>query len=323
LRLDVYAGRTETMQTLLAHWFRIAMLGFLTLGAFLTARIANNYLEAELIRSMATAPREDPPPPPPPEEDRAARAARLAAAITGRDLFDSTPPDPMADEIELVAGHEPEVLPPPGPDDDCRAATGGGALLATMLAEPEDFSVAVVRESGAASRVVKIGDRLREAEVAAIYRERLVLSRFGEFECLDSTTPRRRPPPRWTRPAPVEPVARTNAGIKRLSAYRYRVDRGLIDAHADDLRALGQQIRLRPRLVGGEPDGFEILYVQDDGVFDSLGVHAGDVIRRVNGEQVDTPNKALELFDRLRRTPRVTIDIERRGRPVTLDYRIQ
>ncbi len=309
------------MQTLFAHWFRLAMLGFLALGAFLSARIVNNLLEAALIRALAPAAIAEAPSPPPPQENRAARAARLAAAITGRHLFDSTPPDPMADEIERVAGYEPAPAPAPGPEDDCRAAEGAGALLATMLAQPADLSVAVVREAGD-SRVVKAGDRLGDAEVAAIYRERVVLARDGEFECLDAAFGPR-PAPRRPRPPPVPPVARRTDGIQRLSAHRYRVDRTLVDAHAADLRALGSQIRLRPHLVGGEPDGFEILYVQDDGVFDALGVHPGDVIRRVNGEQVDTPNKALELFDRLRSTPRVTIDIERRGRPVTLDYRIR
>jgi general secretion pathway protein C len=309
------------MQTLVANWFRIAMLGFLALGAYLVALIVNNHVEAALVRVMASAPCEEAPAPPPPAEGRAARASRLAAAITGRDLFDSNPPDPMADEIDPVAGYEPEVLPPPGPDDDCRAASGGGALLATMLAEPADYSVAVVRESGGSdSRVVKPGDRLLEFQVAAIYRERVVLERDGDFACLDTASGRRPTAPRWT---PPPPGPRIEGGVKRLSAYRYHVDRSLVESETADLRALGTQIRLRPRMVSGEADGFEILYVQDDSVFDSLGVHPGDVIRRVNGEQVNTPNKALELFDRLRSTPRVTLDIERRGRPVTLDYRIQ
>ena len=47
------------------------------------------------------------------------------------------------------------------------------------------------------------------------------------------------------------------------------------------------------------------------------------MISRVNGQNIDTPNRAIQLFEELRSSSNIAVDIERRGKKITLSYQIK
>ena len=46
-----------------------------------------------------------------------------------------------------------------------------------------------------------------------------------------------------------------------------------------------------------------------------LGIRTDDVIRRVDGREVDSPEQALEIYSKLLQQRRVEVELERNGRP--------
>jgi general secretion pathway protein C len=292
----------------------------LTVGAFLCARIVNNTLEVRLIEAGAV-PLEIALPAPEAAPDPRALADARARTIADRNLFNAHPPVPgtPADDDDAP---EPEARLP-GPDDDCPTANLGAALVGTVVAHPEAYSMALVQDGGPQARVVKVGDPLKDAIVAAIYRHRVVVHRGAQYVCLSTEAPRRAWFGAWSAPPPPPPPSDDHHGVQRLGRHRYRVDRESLDEQVADLHALGNQVRLRPYTKDGRPDGFELSFVQSGGLFDALGLSVGDVVTRINGEDISSPNKALRLFDQLPQTREVTLEIERGGRPVTLEYTIQ
>jgi general secretion pathway protein C len=61
-------------------------------------------------------------------------------------------------------------------------------------------------------------------------------------------------------------------------------------------------------------------------VYEKLGLHTGDVIRGVNGEQINSLSDALKLYARLRSGDAagpVTVEVSRAGRTETLQYHLQ
>ena len=44
------------------------------------------------------------------------------------------------------------------------------------------------------------------------------------------------------------------------------------------------------------------------------------MIKGINGEEITSPNKALELVDKLQKPGQWSIEIERRGKRQTMDY---
>lgn len=65
--------------------------------------------------------------------------------------------------------------------------------------------------------------------------------------------------------------------------------------------------------------------VTDPRLVGRLGLEAGDIIRRVNGQPIDGMTGPLQLMSQARRSrpSTVSVEVERRGRPLTLTYRLR
>jgi general secretion pathway protein C len=63
--------------------------------------------------------------------------------------------------------------------------------------------------------------------------------------------------------------------------------------------------------------------VRPDSLYKAIGLQSGDMISRVNGQNIDTPNRAIQLFEELRSSSNIAVDIERRGKKITLSYQIK
>jgi general secretion pathway protein C len=97
----------------------------------------------------------------------------------------------------------------------------------------------------------------------------------------------------------------------------------MLEENLQDLSKLGMQARIVPNYEGGRYAGFRLVGVRPDSIYKAIGLQSGDLIRRVNGSDIDTPNKAIELFEQLRNSPSISLDIERRGQKVTQMYQIK
>lgn len=314
---------------LFARYWWVANLGLLAALAGLAALAINNRLAAE-VYALPSQPTLNAP------EKQVARdvrdAAQWAAAINARNLFDSDPPEP---EPPVSPDPEPEPTPepttPPGPGEPCAQADGGLKLVATMVADPAEASRAVVtdgRGRSADRRLVRPGTRLENGVVAAIYRQRAVIWQESAFACLELGED----PPRSRRPAPraaSRAAARKRrsgfdpSSVKSLGKNRYAIDRGALHEQLGDLAKLGKQIRVRPQSKGGKTVGFKLLRVNRNSLFDAIGLKRNDVLSSVNGEALDSPTKGLELFEKLEKSSALTIEVQRRGKPVVLEYEIK
>ena len=69
-----------------------------------------------------------------------------------------------------------------------------------------------------------------------------------------------------------------------------------------------------PSFKNGAANGFKLFSIQPNSLYASIGIENGDVIQRVNGYEINSPEKALELYQKLRESRHVTIELERGGR---------
>jgi len=107
----------------------------------------------------------------------------------------------------------------------------------------------------------------------------------------------------------------------------FTMGRAEVDKMLKDLPNLLQQARAVPNIVpgsGGEVDGFKMVEIEPDSIFATkLGLKVNDVIKGVNGEDVNSPAKAMELYNALKTSNNVEIKIERGGQEVFLNYNIE
>ncbi len=81
-------------------------------------------------------------------------------------------------------------------------------------------------------------------------------------------------------------------------------------------------VRVVPERKDGNIIGVRLFGVRPNSLLQLIGLQNGDRLDAINGFALGTPAQALSAYAQLRAARRVALDIERRGQPVTLAYRI-
>src|SRR5260370_12185702 len=156
-----------------------------------------------------------------------------------------------------------------------------------------------------------IGDEVEGASIIDIERDRVIVWNQSRQEFID-------------RGAPVEAIrseavpgipARQGigAGIRALSSTEYEVPRPELDNILGDIDTIATQARSVPVIKEGRMQGLRLFGIRPESVYQRLGISNGDLITRINGEQLDSMSKGLQLFARLRDTRRIDVEFERSG----------
>jgi hypothetical protein len=77
-----------------------------------------------------------------------------------------------------------------------------------------------------------------------------------------------------------------------------------------------------PVFENGTCQGVRFADVVPDSVYAHLGIRTDDLIRRIDGEPVAAPEKALEIYSKLLQQRRVEVEFLRHGRPTVVEYQI-
>ena len=233
-------------------------------------------------------------------------------------------------------------------DDDgpCFDSDIALTLSGTMVSEDPEWSLAVFQNpSTKKTEFARIGSELlAQAQVTAIYRSRVMISRNGRIECIrpaavraaaaarnenrtaPSATPAARPRP--GSPAPVntnvspDELART--AVRRTGNNQYDIDKNAIESVLANPTALREQApTVAPYYRDGKAAGFRLNGVRAGSMFSTLGIRNGDVIQSVNGQAMDSPQRAMELYQGLRTAGTIEMVVERGGRQQTITYNIR
>ncbi len=114
----------------------------------------------------------------------------------------------------------------------------------------------------------------------------------------------------------------TGAGIKKISANSYEIQQSEIDATLNNLSTIATQARIVPSFKDGSANGFKLFSIRPGSLYSKIGIKNGDVVQRINGYEISSPDKALEIYTKLKNSKQVTVDLLRRGKPQTLDYSV-
>jgi len=110
-----------------------------------------------------------------------------------------------------------------------------------------------------------------------------------------------------------------NKGVTKKGEHSWEIQRGSLDKILNNTAQLVKGARLVPASGGG----FKLFAVKPGSVYDILGLKNGDKIHSLNGNQMSSPDKALELYTKLRTASHITLGMERGGKSVTNDYSIR
>jgi len=114
-------------------------------------------------------------------------------------------------------------------------------------------------------------------------------------------------------PARPAPPGGTMEGVRQTGKDQYQIDRSVIDSTLNNLNAIATQARIVPSFKNGVANGFKLFSIQPGSLYASIGIENGDVVQRINGYEINSPEKALELYQKLREAGHVIIDGEKGG----------
>ena len=309
------------METLLRKYLWAIDLAVIALCAMFGARATATIIESGLTRGL------------PPPARRAARPmtavnttiySKQTDEILKRNMFCSTCPP-------ILGGKDPVVAPVDPPPQRSALPI---RLLAIMYAPPPvppQWSMAILRDNDEKyAGPYAVGSKIREATITDIQETRVWLEVNGRKEYLDLID--KGPGPTvGAAPAPATPaapagdplMAEMEKGVKKITENNYEVQRGTVDSLLSNMSVLSRAARIVPEIKDGKAAGFRMFSVRPDGPFAKIGFQNGDVISAINGLDMSSPDKALEVYTKLRSASHLSVAMERNGQKITKEYSIR
>lgn len=301
-------------------------VGALVSSSYLTARAATYYADSAILEQIQegapkiTAAK--------PGIKKASEAHKSSDPITKRNIFDSQASSQPATPASAPTEAAPILSDAP---PDCTNATvdpSGATLKGTIVAFPDSDSNVTLAESGAkGTSIYWMGEKAfnGEAEVYQVRAKKVFFKRATGCTYLalgETGVPK-------AVAAPVAPVvagadaAITTEGINKTGENSYEISRDLINSKLSDLAALTTEAKAIPNMKNGEFNGFKLYAIRSTSVFAQIGLKNGDIIQSVNGERVDSLEKAMQLLDTFKSASNVQLGLQRRGAQTTMDYSIR
>jgi general secretion pathway protein C len=114
-----------------------------------------------------------------------------------------------------------------------------------------------------------------------------------------------------------------SSSVKKLSDGKFAVDQKEMIASTENMSQILTQARALPYMEQGKTVGFKISEIVPGSIYEKIGLQNGDVIQRVNAQEVDDPGKFFQLYQGLRNERNISIDLIRSGQRQTLNYEIR
>ncbi len=210
-------------------------------------------------------------------------------------------------------------------------------LLGVIVSTDPEKSMAIIKDQNSnKTDIYFIHDKIQGAEILEIKKASVILKRAGKKEVLylyenlansgNSFSGRSGIVSRYQGFRP--PIGGGGGGgvnleVREVANNTYEVDKNDFDRITNNLGSILTQARVVPYFRNGKIVGYKIFNIRPDGVFAKIGLRNVDIIKSVNGETLESPEKALQLFQFLKTEDTFRIVLERNGRQMTLTYRLR
>ena len=195
----------------------------------------------------------------------------------------------------------------------------GVTLEGMVLARSAQRSVALLASHGRA-RAVVVGESAFGGRLLGVSADGALLDFGGQQVILRlSAGAGVVTPPATPLPAAEESPAEEAAPPVQHKMMRADVDRRL----GLEMNRILAETALKPVLDDGQVVGVAITRLARDSLLTDVGLQAGDVIKEINGTEIDGLSTLMGLYARLQTEKDLRAVVLRGGRPVTIELKLQ
>ena len=204
-----------------------------------------------------------------------------------------------------------------GPSGGPAQASAPSVYVLIGTIEGEQFAGAVLDSPANPQAFYRINEKLPDgSRIIKVKRDSVSLKRADgsvtEIQILDDT-----------KIVMATPSAEASPGVRQMSKDKWMLDQREVAASTENMSQILTQARALPYMEAGKTVGFRISEIVAGSLYDKIGIKNGDVIQKVNSQEVDDPGKFFQLYQGLKEEKNVTLDIMRNGQRQTLNYEIR
>lgn len=185
-------------------------------------------------------------------------------------------------------------------------------VLLGTVSGPERVAFAVMEEKGKKKQgLYQTGDKIQGAVVKKVLRGKVILEVGGKDEILE-----------------MEQAKTGKKGGRGLTSGN-GADETITVAHDDLQKSLGNinslltQVRIRPLIKNGKPDGLILSSIKAGSIFSKLGLKNGDVVKKIDNQLIRSPDDAFAFYNRLKSGAELSLEIARGSETRTVHYRFR
>jgi general secretion pathway protein C len=306
------------MQGLADKYFKVVVALFVVFAAILSARLASQLVAKALWAPRAADVAIQT------QRPRPVSAERLSQyrVIQERNLFNDNPAP-----VSLAAKTQTEAMGslPTAPMQKLELI-----LVATGLVG-DGVSFALFKEEGELE-LVHVGEEVRSGAVLSEVRtDRVFVTYLGQRtehllfveRASNTAAEERRSSRRKPRTRNTKKATASSDTIRKIDDTSWVIDRREVDQAMANLSQLITQIRVVPNMRDGQADGFKVFSIRPNSLFAKIGIRNGDVIKEVNGLQLNGVDQAYQALTKLQGASSISTNIMRGNSPVTLSYEIR
>ncbi len=196
------------------------------------------------------------------------------------------------------------------------------ALLGTIASDDQQSSRAIIQDTAKRKQdLYKVGDSIQNAVVDKILRRQVILNVGGKEEKLIMEAFESSKRPSYGRREKYKSLRSSRGDTTRATTIT--VSKKDIEESLSDVNQILSQVRIRPHSKDGRSDGLAINRIKRGSIFSKLGLRNGDIIQEINGRGLNNPDDVFQLYESLKSGSGTSLQISRRGRPRTLNYKFR
>ena len=185
-------------------------------------------------------------------------------------------------------------------------------LWGTVTGNKNEIYAVIEDSKGRKQNLYRIGDTVQNAIVKKILREKVILNVDGKDEFLEMEE-------MYSSGKPIKRYGSPSAKISQKKVIK----RSKIENAVKNINQLMKQIKIRPHFENGISDGLSLSGIRPNSIFRKMGLRNGDILVGVEGNTIESVDDALKLYESLKTSSSVTLEIKRHGQPQTINFNIE
>ena len=169
--------------------------------------------------------------------------------------------------------------------------------------------------------IYQVGSCIRETLIAEVENDQVTLRKDNdELVLYMDERERSKSPGKEDTKFALGTVKTMLGEIEHPSEHRWVVKKDIVRKAAENASQILSQLYLTPYYSKGKMEGFLINGIKSGSIATQVGIRVNDIVKKVNGEMLDSPRKIFKLYRQLRHLPSVQLEVERNGETLQLTY---